>query len=66
MRRVKNIPVVKLEIPDETTTKMLEDKKINDSIWIISDVIFSIEDIVHEWFTLDDIYHKKDKKRKVA
>ena len=66
MRRINDIPVVKLEIPDDTTAEMLEDKKTNEWVWIISEVIFSIEDIVHEWFTLEDIYHSKDKKRKVA
>jgi len=30
MRRVNEIPVVKLEIPDETTIEMLKDKKTNE------------------------------------
>jgi len=45
----KNKQLIQIEIPDETTKKMLKDKWVNNAVWAITDVIIWMQEDIKKW-----------------
>ncbi len=56
---MNNKQSIKIEVPDETTKKMLKNKWINNAVGVIADVVTWMQEDIDKW--LSQVDNKEEK-----
>jgi len=55
----KNKQLIKIEIPEKTSSAMKKNKWINNAIWAVVDIIIWIQEDIDKWFSGNVCKRKK-------